>query len=170
MALMDCYYGNLKTIIHRRFKGEALRELDDIIAAKIALENMIIIYRLKKYYPDMPREQMESYLLHLWRKLPEKFLDAALSAKTPEEYLRIMENSRYAAMLGSEDIQSIGFGSQTIRSILSRRYMRRTQQPATAFVCHMFLSEMEIDNIVRIVEAVRYGMEPGDIMRLLVIN
>ena len=170
MALMDCYYANLKTIIHRRFKGEALRELDDIIAAKIALENMIIIYRLKKYYPDMPREQMESYLLHLWRKLPEKFLDAALSAKTPEEYLRIMENSRYAAMLGSEDIQSIGFGSQTIRSILSRRYMRRTQQPATAFVCHMFLSEMEIDNIVWIVEAVRYGMEPGDIMRLLVIN
>ena len=30
-------------------------------------------------------------------------------------------------------------------------------------------SEMEIDNIVRIVEAVRYGMDPSEIMQLLVI-
>ena len=65
---------------------------------------------------------------------------------------------------------SIGFGSQNIRSILSRRYIRRTQQPATAFVSYMFQSEMEIDNILRIIEAVRYGMEPGEIMELLVIH
>ena len=47
--------------------------------------------------------------------------------------------------------------------------MRRTQHPAVAFVCFMFYSEMEIDNIVRIVEAVRYGMAPNEIMQLLVI-
>ena len=33
----------------------------------------------------------------------------------------------------------------------------------------MFLSEMEIENIVRLVEAVRYGMEPAEILNLLVI-
>ncbi|MEI3579525.1 MAG: V-type ATPase subunit [Acutalibacteraceae bacterium] len=96
-------------------------------------------------------------------------MDSALHAKSADEYLADLKNARYIAGIGDEEIQSIGFGSQAIRGLLSRRYMRRTQQPATAFICYMFHSEMEIDNIVRIVEAVRYGMEPSEIMQLLVI-
>lgn len=169
MALMDCYYDRLRKVVRRRFRGEALRELEEILATKIDLENMIILYRLKTYYPTMPRDEMESYLLHPWRRLPRQFVDAALTADGPEQFLQVIKNAHYG-VLDDEEVRSLGFGSQTIRSMLSRRYIRRTQQPATAFVCHMFLSEMEIDNIVRIIEAVRYGMEPGDILRLLVMN
>ena len=50
MALMNCYYENLKAIVSRTFSGETRREIDDIMATKIALENGIIGYRLKKYY------------------------------------------------------------------------------------------------------------------------
>ena len=169
MALMNCYYDNLKTIVAKTFSGEARKEIDDIMATKIALENGIIGYRLKKYYPDMSVDEIKGYMLDFWGNAPEKLLDTALNAKSADEYLADLKNARYIAGIGDEEIQSIGFGSQAIRGLLSRRYMRRTQEPATAFICYMFHSEMEIDNIVRIVEAVRYGMEPNEIMQLLVI-
>ena len=169
MALMNCYYENLKAIVSRTFSGETRREIDDIMATKIALENGIIGYRLKKYYPDMTPEDIKGYMLDFWREPPMKLLDTALRAKTAEDYLNTLKNGRYIAGIGDGEIQSIGLGSQAIRSLLSQRYMRRTQQPAVAFVCYMFHSEMEIDNIVRIVEAVRYGMDPSEIMQLLVI-
>ena len=169
MALMNCYYENLKAIAARTFSGKTRQEIDDIMATKIALENSIIGYRLKKYYPDMTPEEIKGYMLSFWREPPRKLLDTALNSKTAEEYLEILKNARYISGLGDEEIQSIGLGSQAIRSLLSQRYMRRTQHPAVAFVCFMFYSEMEIDNIVRIVEAVRYGMAPNEIMQLLVI-
>ena len=121
------------------------------------------------YYPDMTPEDIKGYMLDFWREPPMKLLDTALRAKTAEDYLNTLKNDRYIAGIGDGEIQSIGLGSQAIRSLLSQRYMRRTQQPAVAFVCYMFHSEMEIDNIVRIVEAVRYGMDPSEIMQLLVI-
>ena len=170
IALMDCYYASLKAAAGRCLKGKARQEMEDILATKIALENLIILYRLKKYYPDMPKEEMQGHLLQLWRKLPDRLTDSILAAKTPEAYLQLVRSSRYAAALTDDVVASLGFGSQNIRSILSRRYIRRTQQPATAFVSYMFQSEMEIDNILRIIEAVRYGMEPGEIMELLVIH
>ena len=49
---MNCYYEHLKAIVSRTFSGETRREIDDIMATKIALENGIIGYRLKKYYPE----------------------------------------------------------------------------------------------------------------------
>ncbi len=163
------YYEKLKAIVSRTFSGETRREIDDIMATKIALENGIIGYRLKKYYPDMTPEDIKGYMLDFWREPPMKLLDTALRAKTAEDYLNTLKNGRYIAGIGDGEIHSIGLGSQAIRSLLSQRYMRRTQQPAVAFVCYMFHSEMEIDNIVRIVEAVRYGMDPSEIMQLLVI-
>ena len=57
-----------------------------------------------------------------------KLLDTALRAKTAEDYLNTLKNGRYIAGIGDGEIQSIGLGSQAIRSLLSQRYMRRTQQ------------------------------------------
>lgn len=169
MALMNCYYENLKSIVSKTFSGRTRQEIDDIMAIKIALENSIIGYRLKKYYPEMTPDEIKGYMLNFWREPPMKVLDAALNCKTAEEYLHTLKNARYISGIGEKEIQSIELGSQAIRSLLSQRYMRRTQQPAVAFICYMFYSEMEIDNIVRIVEAVRYGMDPSEIMQLLVI-
>ena len=105
--------------------------------------------------------------------ISQTFIDTPAPRKTRYRIIRpdlnTLKNGRYIAGIGDGEIQSIGLGSQAIRSLLSQRYMRRTQQPAVAFVCYMFHSEMEIDNIVRIVEAVRYGMDPSEIMQLLVI-
>lgn len=97
MALMNCYYEHLKAIVSRTFSGETRREIDDIMATKIALENGIIGYRLKKYYPDMTPEDIKGYMLDFWREPPMKLLDTALRAKTAEDYLNTLKNGRYIA-------------------------------------------------------------------------
>lgn len=169
MTLMNCYYTAMKKVVARSFTGKARQEIEDIMATKIALENLIIGYRMKKYYPQMSPEEIRSYLLDFWREPPKRQVEALLNAPDAERYLELLRSTRIARGLPEEEIGSIGFGSQSIRNLLSERYMRRTQNPATAFVSHMFLSEMEIENIVRLVEAVRYGMEPAEILNLLVI-
>lgn len=86
-----------KPLVSRTFSGETRREIDDIMATKIALENGIIGYRLKKYYPDMTPEDIKGYMLDFWREPPMKLLDTALRAKTAEDYLNTLKNGRYIA-------------------------------------------------------------------------
>lgn len=70
-----------KPLVSRTFSGETRREIDDIMATKIALENGIIGYRLKKYYPDMTPEDIKGYMLDFWREPPMKLLDTALQCQ-----------------------------------------------------------------------------------------
>ena len=129
MTLMNCYYTAMKKVVARSFTGKARQEIEDIMATKIALENLIIGYRMKKYYPQMSPEEIRSYLLDFWREPPKRQVEALLNAPDAERYLELLRSTRIARGLPEEEIGSIGFGSQSIRNLLSERYMRRTQNP-----------------------------------------
>ena len=45
--------------------------------------------------------------------------------------------------------------------------LRYYNDPAAIMICYMLLAEYEVRNIVRIVEGVRYGVEPEEIRRSL---
>ena len=52
---------------------------------------------------------------------------------------------------------------------MSRRHISFATKAATAFLAYVTLGTVECDNITHIVEGIRYGVQPEDIQKLLII-
>lgn len=169
-ALMTYYYDAVQKSIHSHFKGRTREQLENIFSLKIGLENLILVYRFKRFYPNTSASEIQRYLLPFWKPVRPRQLDKMLAAKSPEEFLQLVSQLPYAKHLQKDDFTYIEYGSQSVRYDISKRYIRFAQDAPTAFIAFMFLSEMEIESIARIIEAVRYGMDPADILKLLVID
>ena len=51
---------------------------------------------------------------------------------------------------------------------LFRKHLREDPYNFAAVVDYIFLKEMDIQNLVTIIEGVRYSLEPGEIRRYLI--
>ena len=167
-VLKGWYYGYMQGVIDKSFTGSTRRELHDIFDTIIELHNIAVVCRLKQYFPSSTPEYIKSVLMPHWNRIPDRVLDPMLHAAGADEFRRALAASPYARFLGSQDFVFIEYSGACISCHLYKRYLRSTTSAATAFTAYLALSEYELQNIISIVEGIRYGVEAEEIEKLLV--
>ncbi len=153
--------------------GEARKILSDQIKAQTDVINLINAYRMKKYF-NADRETLEKYVLPFYGKLSKEKQSALFETQSVEDYLRMFSQTSYGRKIKdfSEDMNSDQFEKEliSIRYDMAKRALMFSQDAAVSVYSLMYLLEVELDNIINIIEGIRYNKSVSYMENLIVVK
>lgn len=167
-ALYTNLYQELFAIIRRHAPRATRKELLDLLGSYIDLENATRIVRMKHFYNPSP-EAIRPVLLPFSYHISDKLQNRMLNAATSDDVKKILrEDSHYKRPL--ERYQARNMDEIAIRARFDKclHELRFSIHPPVVMLTYLFLSEIELENIVNIIEGIRYKLPPKEISELLV--
>lgn len=169
LALKTYYYKWTLEQISKSYKGKAQKELLDIVKSEIELLNISLIYRLKFYFKKPP-EIIKSQIISIYYKLSKRSIEELIDLKTREDFIQKVKI--YSHNPNSNDIDNnyIEDYTKRLRFNVNRKMMRSSTNAAISFYSLMTLMQIEIENIIIIIEGVRYNENDTEIQKLLILE
>jgi len=137
------------------------------LGSEIDILNLMWIYRSKKYY-NISREILYSFLIPYRHRLSRAQLKSMVEAKDFDELERLVKNTKYASVFkkGNEYLLDINITDYLYR--LYKINLRNNYFSLSPILAYIHLKEIEIQNIISIIEGVRYGLSQEEISRFIV--
>ncbi len=131
------------------------------------VENILWIYRYKKYY-DLSEEEIMTRLLPAGKKLKPAHIKRIAEADI-NEFEQAVSETGYKWLFTKGEFH----WDSSVSDYLCDMFKSETKRGEYSFasiVAYFFLKEIDIQNIITIVEGVRYGMEPRRIEEYLILG
>lgn len=148
--------------------GELHSQLVDLCGMEIDTQNVSRILRLKQYFHASP-EQIRENLLPSGRCISGKIMDAMIHASTPEEVLRLFWKTRAGKILPEGQRTYTYDLYHRVPYFNARRHIHFSVHPMVVLLSYMILMNVELDDIINIIEGIRYGIPPEEIKPMLVL-
>ncbi len=162
------YYSDLMESVKESFGGNERTELEALIKGDIDTINIINSLRLKKYF-GYNAEDIKLLMLP-FTGTGKRRMEDIYSTEDAEHMIAKIKQTRFGKY-----IDEGGDSNDIERSLRYNRYrqMRHTivKSTSTPVVMYsfMYICDTEIRNIIRIIEGVRYDVDPALIYKLLVV-
>lgn len=164
--LRMCYYDVVLQLVSQVHAGSASDEMKKDTLTRVELDNISIIYRLKKYFSGKP-EDIKKLMTPQYARFTAKELNAMIDECTADEVIEQLQK-KYAAYISNVRFTSIEHYTQVIRFRMNHHFIEYYTEPSLVLLSYLMISEMEIDNVINIIEGVRYHINPERIRSLLV--
>ena len=162
-ALDEFYFKRLQKGAERLLSRSDSRAVNEFLAAEIDVINILWIYRYKKYY-DMTAEEIINHLIPNKNKISKgKLLELASCEIT--EFPGLVENLKYGDIFRDVDEKDWDRRFSAYLYKLYRRQLRNDAYSFSTVLAYLYLKEIDINNIITVVEGVRYGVAPEKIMK-----
>ncbi|MGN1098527.1 MAG: V-type ATPase subunit, partial [Clostridia bacterium] len=168
---LDLYYFKRMWKVNSVKLAKKERELvEKVMGVEIDIMNLIWIFRVKRFY-DVPDEIIYSYIIPIHYKLSREEIKNLISAKGVEGYLDAVNKTDYKGFF--DDVKDSPTGIirkywKTVYSI-NKKSERQNAFSLAPILAYMDYKDIEIRNIITVIEAVHYEMEPKEIMSRLII-
>ncbi len=146
--------------------GRAGTEMMAIVKARIELDNVAMIYRLKKYF-HAPPEQIRPLITHTMYLFNEREIEDLISSSTADQVVEKLEK-KYHRYVKNVKFSSIEHFTGMIRYHMNYHYLENSTEPKLVLLSYLLLSRIEIQNVVNIIEGVSYGIGPDHMKPMLV--
>lgn len=160
------YYQFAFEQINNNYRGKLKKDLEDTFKSRIEMENMIKVYRLKKFY-KVKNEDIKAILIPSTR-ISEKKIDEILLVNNPDEIFQKIIKTGMATYTNDKDQVYLEYYADHLRYTIAKKYMYFATHPAKVFLAYMFLSELEIENLTHLIEGIRYDVSEEEIRTMLV--
>lgn len=155
-------------LIKKNCKGKEKQQMMALLAEKADLQFTDKIYRLKKYFPSNKALISVITPSHL-TEFSDKQIKAFINAEDEKEVLELLSRTAYRSyareMQGSPHIEQ---AINQVRYKRNKSMLRFSTDPNVVMFCFMFLIENEVDNLVHIIEGIKYKTNPEDIKSMLI--
>ena len=147
-------------------KNEVNIALDQLIMSKAELINLSAIYRLKKYFKESS-QTIEKFMLPYTCFFKKRELEDMIENCDAEEVLERVAKKyhRYTHDLRFTSIEQY---VQMIQFNMGHHMIEYYQDSHVVFLSYLLLAETEIQNLINIIEGIRYQIAPDRIRALLV--
>ena len=166
-VLRKYFYDQVMKIVDQEFSGKVKKEIREIFLTQIELDNITRIYRSKRYFNATPA-QIKKVINPVYLRIPKRELEDMIDHCNAEEFMERLARSAYHNYLDSSNFAYIEYHAQSINYNLNKRHMMFSTNPDIVLIAYLVLSETEIQNVVDIIEGVRYGIPADKINRLLI--
>ncbi len=149
------------------YESAGNKQLENMIGSKIDFTNIIWIYRMKEYY-EFSEDQIKKSIIDKNYLLSKNEIDNLIKSKNIDEMNEILNLTPYSK-LSSENIFDL---ECKIRKYLYHLYKKNFKSNLLSINCiyaYLNLVEMENNDIISIVEAVRYGIDKNKLLKKLLI-
>lgn len=166
-ALFTHLYSFSYEIIRNMQNKKAAAELKKLFDYYVDIENYLRIRRLKSIYgagSDYIRSCLFPYGSVRGRRLTE-----AVNAENMEETDRKFSSFARGKSGDLSSLISHGTIQKHLLYGLCLRNLRFSVYPSVTLISYFFLSEIEVQDIINIIEGIRYGLPQNEILELLTI-
>lgn len=166
-ALYQYFYQWIFDTIQSCFKGKTRKELVTVFESQIELNNVSKIYRYKRFFHEDAKTIYNS-LIQTHQRMSSRFLKTLTQAADDRELLALLASSRYQIFADDADYIFIEYYAERVKYNLSRRYMRFSTHAPMVFTTFYIMQKLEIENLINIIEGVRYGVASESIEKMLI--
>ncbi len=167
IELRKKYSEAITDLINHGFHGQARKAVQDMFTTRDELLNFQKIYRMKKYFnygPDRIKNMIEIKRAHLSKEEMNNLIEK-VDADDMFEWLR---KTSYGKYIDDQQFLYIEYHIKKILYAMDRKQMTFSTNPDLVVLAYILMSEVEIQNIVDIIEGVRYRMPPDKVARYLI--
>lgn len=163
-ALYSEYYLELLNSIESEFHGREKREFKTAVLKTIDMENVVSYYREARFSGITPEENRASLIPFKYR----------LSADDIEELVKEKSVEKIAFYLEKKGCRGSNSGTielltESISFNSLEKTIRLSRSPAVVYFALTQCLSIELKNIKTLIEGVRYGLNGGDILKMLVL-
>ncbi|MBQ8920774.1 MAG: V-type ATPase subunit [Oscillospiraceae bacterium] len=176
IALRACYLERIKKEAAQTLHGADLEALNGLVGEQIDLINLINAYRLKRvFHPDA--ESLRSMMLPVSGRLPQRICEQLYAAPDLASFIEIVKTTRYGRMLTGLTVLSdqpesvrLEHALQSLRYRNARNALHFSGHAAVSMYAVHFLYQTEIQNLITIIEGIRYGKPVSYMQELLILE
>lgn len=165
-ALNRLYYEEAIALIQSCSTGKEKEELLKIMQSEVELENIAIVYRLKKYFHQSANE-IRSMITRQYCLFKPYEMERMIEECDADEVIAMLY-ARYKPYLKDDVFTYIEHSMRVIRYRMNVHYLQFSNAPHTVLMAYFILSELEISNVIEIVEGVKYGISQDRIRSMIV--
>lgn len=161
------YYEYAHKTITKVMKGSSKKNTMDLFTTKVELSNMTKIYRLKKFY-NAREDVIRDSLIPIYNRIPATEVEEFIAEPTAESFLKKLQNSKYHLYVDDVNNVFIEYYADKFQYKLAKKNIYFSQDAPVVFTSYLFLQQMELENIINIIEGVRYNVNSEDIENMLI--
>ena len=173
VALRSYYMSWLNNTAREQFRGSGRDELIRLINVQTDIINIINAYRMKKYF-GWDGERIKKHSLPFYGRISRKKQADLFESADTDEYIRTLKTTVYGRQMDGlyEGMESSRFEAELYRlqCRMAKRALRFSDSAAVSLYAFMHLCEVEVNNIVTIIECIRYEKSIPYMQELLVIS
>lgn len=166
--LRSYYIERLKGSLH--FKKRDVQQFNTMLETDIDLINVINAYRLTAFFGESETE-IEKDMLPFYGRLSAVKQREIYSAPNSEEFIKRFSKTYYGKQMTENgyDINSLEQSAQRMRHKYAKLMLKRSASAPLSVYSFIFLLEIEVQNIISIIEGIRYGIEVNKIASLIIM-
>ncbi len=159
--------------VRRNFDKKTTDVLSEQINVQADIINIVNAYRMKKYFMADAR-YLKEYSLPFHGRLSKERQDEVFEADSPADFIRRFSKTIYGRFMGTldENIEGGQFEKELekLRCSITKRALKFSDNAAVSLYSYMYLSEVELKNIITIIESIRYGRSASFMKSQVVIT
>lgn len=160
------YYMHVFEVIDKTLRKKSRKSARELFASEVELNNITKIYRFKKFFQvreDVIRESLIPVNYHL----SSSQLEEMISQQTTAGYLKLLKQCYYHLDVDEKEDTYIEYDTETYLYRIARRNIYYASDAPTVFSSYLLLIRRELENIINIIEGVRYRVDTEDIEKML---
>lgn len=166
-ALQKEYMAYVFDTIEHSFKGAARKSLKTMWATRIELDNITKIYRYKKFF-HAPENVIQEALIECEGTIPKATLQTMLAVDSGEDFMKVLAQSKYHIHSDEKEYVYIEYYADSIKYHLAKRYIHYETAPPLVYSAYQILAAREVENLINIIEGVRYKVPYEEIESMLI--
>jgi len=166
-ALYRFFYLKLWHLAKKDFRGKRLEGMLDMLRIQVDMRTIVNLYRLKKML-RADEDLLKQFIIPEISNFSEKQIAMLIHSETAEELLKNLEFTSYGKQLKTIDFEYVEVATHRILNNWSKEHYRFSTDPTVVMFCYISIAENEIDNIIHIVEGVRYNVPADKIKSMLI--
>lgn len=166
MALDLYYFRRVQDLSSELLYGNDKQIAMEFNGIEIDVFNIFWIYRIKKYY-SFDKELIQTYIIPSCYRIKRTVIDDLISARSMDEFRLVLGRTPYASFFGDE---GPGAFERRYGDFLYELHRKRfVQQPfsVACIISYLKLKEFELNNIISIIEGIRYKLAPEEIRKFI---
>lgn len=156
-------------LVQKNCKGKSKKDAFDLLKMRADTGFIDSLYRLKKYFPKTADEAAKDIIpIHLTRFTPKQ-INLIINTESAEEMLEVLKGTAYKDY--AKKIQKSDWAEKAIQELNYKKYkhlLRFSTDPNVVMFCFMFLMDNEVNNLIHIIEALRYSASQESMLSLLI--
>ena len=149
--------------------GELHKQLLELFAVQIDAQNVTRILRMKRFFNATP-DQIRSNLLPFGNGISPKAMERMIVAATGDDVMKIFLSTRAGKQIPENQQQFEHDLYHRAPYYSARHHIHYSIHPMVVLMSYIILMDIELDDIVNIIEGIRYGLPPEEIKHMLVLT
>ncbi len=167
-VMWTAYYNLLFKRIDQSFEGREHAAVRRLFLQQVEGYNLQLILRIKSYFSGVYDEaEIRGLMLPFRYRIARYQMDALVRAPSAEAFIQYYRQLPFVPTRISAKPEEFSVAADQILFNLAQQMLRMSSSPFAVMAAFLQLAKLQKDNIVNIIEGVRYGMKPEEIGDLL---